>query len=277
GARRGDDDVGLLELAADLLQRDRDGAQAACQLLGPVERPVRDERDPRPPGEQVPRRLLADLAGPDEQDRPARQIAEHLLGERRRGGRHRRRALADRRLRPHLAPRVQRLAEEAVEQRRRRARLVGRPDLAEDLALSRHERVETGGNAEEVQRGGVVVEPVERLLDLRLELGQRLDREPLRRGAVRCRHVELGAVAGREADRLAEPPRERGRLPAVERDTLPELDRGVMVRGADEDETHQAKWVAGRASRTTITSTKPARATYAARRPAQPRSERRTR
>ena len=38
-----------------------------------------------------------------------------------------------------------------------------------------------------------------------------------------------------------------------------------MVRGADENEMHQEKWVAGSARRTTITSTKPASARYAAR------------
>ena len=47
----------------------------------------------------------------------------------------------------------------------------------------------------------------------------------------------------------------------VERDALAQLDRRVMVRGADEDELHQAKWVTGKASRTRTTSAKPASAT----------------
>src|SRR5262249_31096257 len=99
-------------------------------------------------------------------------------------------------------------------------------------------------------------------------------------GIVGC-HVQLGAVAGREANGFApvrrEPGRERRRFLASKRHLLAQLDRRVVVRGADEDEAHHAKWVAGRASRTTITSAKPASARYAARRPAQPPSSRRPR
>src|SRR5262249_16130231 len=77
--------------------------------------------------------------------------------------------------------------------------------------------------------------------------------------------IKLGAVAGREADRLAllgrQPGGQRLRVLAVERDLLAQLHRCVVMGGTDEDETqHQAKWVAGRGSRTTITSAKPASA-----------------
>ena len=57
---------------------------------------------------------------------------------------------------------------------------------------------------------------------------------------------------------------------AVERDALAQLDRRVMVRGADENEAHQLKWTAGSARRTTMTSAKPTSATYAERRPPTP-------
>jgi len=47
----------------------------------------------------------------------------------------------------------------------------------------------------------------------------------------------------------------------AERDLLAQLHRRVVVRRADEDEAqHQPKWVAGKASRTTTTRAKPARA-----------------
>ena len=141
---------------------------------------------------------------------------------------------------------------------------MGGPHLAEDLALARHERVEAGGDAEEVQRRRVVVQAVERLLDLRLERGERGDRGPLGRLGVGAGDVQLGAVARREADGLAAPRREpRGELAgllAVERHPFPQLDGRVVVGGADENEPHQAKWVAGSASRTRITSAKPASA-----------------
>ena len=124
----------------------------------------------------------------------------------------------------------------------------------------------------------MVAQPVERALDLRLELRERGDRSALDRVPALAHDVELGAVAGREADGLAaalrEPRGERRRLLGVEGDPLPQLERRAMVRGADEDEVHHAKWVAGSAIRTTITSAKPASARYAARRPAQPAARR---
>src|SRR5437588_156226 len=93
--------------------------------------------------------------------------------------------------------------------------------------------------------------------------------------------IELGAVAGRDANRLAsvlrQPRGERLRLIAVERNLLAQLDRRVVVRGADEDEADHAKWVAGRARRTTTTRANPARASDAARRPVQPPNRRRPR
>src|SRR5262249_56926744 len=63
---------------------------------------------------------------------------------------------------------------------------------------------------------------------------------------------------------------ERSSFVAVERDALAQLDRRVVMRGADEDEVRHAKWVAGSARRTTMTSAKPTSATYAARLPDQP-------
>ena len=95
------------------------------------------------------------LPAPSEEDRAAFEAAEDLLRERGGGRRHRRGALADRGLRPHLAARVQRLPEDAVEHRPGRPELVREPHLAEDLALARNERVEPGGDAEEVVRGGL--------------------------------------------------------------------------------------------------------------------------
>jgi len=124
---------------------------------------------------------------------------------------------------------------------RRLTGVVRGTNLAENLALSRHERVEAGGNPEEVQRRRLVSQPVERRLHLRLELGERLDRTPLRVFEIVGGDIELGAIARREADRLPETRGKHRRLLTVERDALAQLDRCVVVRGADEDETHQAK------------------------------------
>ena len=46
----------------------------------------------------------------------------------------------------------------------------------------------------------------------------------------------------------------------VERHLFAQRHGRVMVGGSDEDEADQAKWVAGRARRTTMTRTKPASA-----------------
>src|SRR5487761_1444761 len=227
---------------------------------------VGDERDARAAGAKVPRGLLADLAGADEQNVAAVELAEYLLREGRSRRGDGRRTFTDGGLRPHLASGVQGVPEHAVEQRPCRACVVGRAHLSENLALTRNERVEPGSDAEQMQRGSVVAQAVQR----RLELRQDLDRPALGLVGVFGFDVQLGAVARREAYRPPEALGQRMRLLGVERDALAQLDRSVMVPGSDENEAHHPKWVAGRASRTTITSAKPASAMYAARRPAQP-------
>ena len=167
---------------------------------------------------------------------------------------------------------MQRLAEEPVEQRAGRAGLEGAPHLPEDLALAGNERVEPGGDAEEVQRRRLVPEPVER----GGEIGGAVARELRHRrdgfvlGVLLAREVELGAVARRQHDRLAAEPLGAA-APArveVERDALPQLDRSAVVRDADERQRgHEAKWVSGR---TMATSAKPTRLSSAARRPRHP-------
>src|SRR3712207_8207318 len=67
-------------------------------------------------------------SGADEQDAAPGEVAEHLLGERRRRRRDRGGRLADPRLRAHLLAGVERLSEQAVEHRARRSALVGRSE-----------------------------------------------------------------------------------------------------------------------------------------------------
>ena len=155
--------------------------------------PVRDRRDRGATGAQVARGQLAHLAGADEQHGAAVEIAEDLLCERGGGGRHRRRALADRGLDARATARVQRLAEEAVEQRAGRTDLEGIAHLAEDLALAGHERVETGGDAEQVEGGAVVAEPVEH----RRERGPSSPGELEQRGARALVEIERSSSLAR--------------------------------------------------------------------------------
>ena len=102
-------------------------------------------------------------------------------------------------------PGVQRLAEEPVEKRACRAGFERRPHLAEDLSLAGNERVEPGGDSKQVerrrlvpqaiQRGGEIVSPIAGQLD------ERVDRFVV--GVLLADEIELGAIAGREHDRLA--------------------------------------------------------------------------
>jgi hypothetical protein len=99
---------------------------------------------------------------------------------------------------------VQRLAEEPVEHRTRRTDLEGGADLAEDLALPGNERVETAGHPEEMEGSRLVGEPVDdRAQFVRRETADRFQRRHRTVFPVRADEVELGPVAGREADRLA--------------------------------------------------------------------------
>ena len=116
--------------------------------------------------------------------------------------------------------------------------LVRLAHLAQDLRLARHERVEPGGDAEEMERGvgaaalhqhGLEHEAgalVERLASERLE--------PL--GAV-AGEVELGAVAGREHDRLdalaGEARGERAGILGRQVDALADVEPGRAVRHSD--------------------------------------------
>ena len=127
-------------------------------------------------------------------------------------------------------------------------RLVRALHLAEDLRLAGNEGVEPGGHPEKVESGLPILLDVQGALELRARQARQRDELgdcllARRLGVVRG-DVEADAVAGREGDRLAqragEPPRQLPRYEVVEREPLPQLDRRVAVRGADEEEArHQ--------------------------------------
>ena len=84
-----------------------------------------------------------------------------------------------------------------------------------------------------MERRRVVVHPVgDRAQRLAGELLERRERAR----AVVAREIDLGAVAGREADGVAERPCERGGALERQRDALPQLDRRDVVGDADERE-----------------------------------------
>ena len=209
---------------------------------------IRAPRDARLPAASSPIR-----PAPIEHHPPPVEVAEHLRRQRRGGRADRRRALADRGLRPHALADRQRLAEHPVEQRPRRHRLVRGADLAEDLPLPGNERVEAGGDPEQMQRRRLVAQAVEHAVER--DAGELLEH---RHDAlvVAVREVQLGPVAGRETHGVACLAGQRGRGGDVERHALAQRDRRDVVRQADEREPH-AKWLRARASRATATSAKP--------------------
>ena len=167
----------------------------------------------------------------------ALETAEGVLGEvdRRRGDRLRH--LGELRLGPHALAGVKSVFEETVQHRPRCTRaeggLVGEADLAEDLRLSRNERIQARGDAEEM---------LDRLAALphgqhALQLEARAPFEVLTRNRrVTSGQVDLGAVAGRAHDR-AQLLRELDRMPVGEVEPFAQLERGVPVRHADREQT----------------------------------------
>ncbi len=102
---------------------------------------------------------------------------------------------------------MERHAEQALQVRAGRAAVESGPHLPEDLPLAGDHRVEPRGDAEQVQRGRLVLE----LVHHRRQLVSIVTRKPEQRlvGALSrtvlltAGEVDLGPVAGREHDRLA--------------------------------------------------------------------------
>src|SRR5438874_9619710 len=148
---RCDDDVNFRKLLVDLL---------ALRLA------IRDERDLGAAAAEIAGGLLAHLACTEEENGAFLETAEDLLREGGGGGGDRSGALPDRGLRAHLAARMERLPKDAIEQRPGRSELVRDPNLAEDLALARNERIEPRSDAEEMVGSSPVAQAVKGGLDL---------------------------------------------------------------------------------------------------------------
>ena len=249
-----------------------------------IERAVDDGRHDGAARAEVPGRQLAGPPRSDQHDALAVEALEDLLREGGRRCRDGRRALADRRLETRATAGVEGHAERPVEQRAGGSRLVGIPHLAEDLSLSGDEGVEPRCDAEQVQRRRLVRQPVrDRCERARVRSRKREERaiRDLACVAVARGDVELRAVAGRQNDRLdltVAAPRELLRQRpcglGIDGHALTQLDRRRVMRDACERDLHDAKWVRGR---TTPTSVNPTTSDHASRRPWSPISRRRTR
>ena len=259
-AGRGDDHVGLGERGVELAPRHDRAADVGGQRLGVGGGAAADGDPLRLLRGEVPRRQLGHLAGADDEHRRVAQVADDLArqAERRVADRHR--ALGQLGLAPHALAGGERGVEQAVEERAGRVQIgrgrVGLLHLAEDLRLADDERIEPGGDPEQVAGGvgfaaGVDVRPQivgRHGAGRRQEAGHRLV-AVLEAVAGR---VELGPVAGREQHHFAErriAGQRRHRLAEIaggERQPLAQVDgRGVMA-DAEDQESHQSKaWLVG--------------------------------
>jgi len=246
-----DDDVGLAHALEELVVRDRGALELVGQLDRALVGAVGDEHRAHALADQVLRRQLAHLAGTDHEDRAPLERVEDLLRKLDGGVADRHGALADGRLGADALPDLERLTEHPVEEALGGARLagevVGLLHLMEDLGLAHDHRVERGDHPEQVLHDRVALDDVEvarQLVTIEVvEVAQEVD-DRVRAGLGGRHRVDLGAVAGREDDRLGYlvgPGERRQRLRldvSREGELLADLDRRGLMRKTDEGQVH---------------------------------------
>ncbi len=208
--RRADHDVGAQQAGRDLRQQDRLAGEATGHLLGARQRAVGDD-EPRHAGlGEVARDQLDGFAGADQQRRGRTELGEDVTRElhRREGDRHR--VLADRgfgahllRDREHVVHHPGKVGADGAGVARRGE---GRLDLAEDLRLAHHHRIEPAGDLDQVAQGLGAAQAVQAALELAarkvVRAGEPVEHPLLGFGAAAGDRDELGTVAGRKNQRL---------------------------------------------------------------------------
>ena len=253
GAGRGEDDVGALQVDRELVEPDRGPFELLGEAHRALVRPVRDEDTLRARGEQVTRRQLAHLPGPDEHHRLVREVSEDLPRELHRGVGDGDRAVGQPGLRADPLGHRERLREELVEHRTDRLELAGVPvgvlHLPEDLRLPEDHRIEAAGDAEQVTNrlfAEVVVEVARQLGDRHAVVGgEELLYVLHALVSLAGKDAHLDPVAGGEDDpfgdagALPEPPEGMAHGVRREREALPDLHRrGPVVQADDDDFAH---------------------------------------
>ena len=195
---------------------------------------------------------LRHLAGADHEHGAGLQAAEDLARERDRRVADRYGALAEPGVRAHPFADRERPGEELVQERagapRTRGQRVGLLDLAEDLRLADDQRVEAGGDPEQVPRHVGAAARIEMRLQIRLRDVVEVAHETRQVGAggvgVIAGDVNLGAVAGRQHDRLGWR-RENGQLsqrfghaPLRKVDPFAQVDRRGVMTHAQQQKVH---------------------------------------
>ncbi len=156
----------------------------------------------------MPRGQLDGFAGADKQDAGLAQVREQAFCQTHGGECDRHRIGADAGVGAHTLGHGKGLLQQAFHRRMQStgaARgLIGILDLAENLRLAEHHRIQPGSHAKQVADGGIIGVPVKELIEP--ALGQSMVAEqPMLRGGLRTGFdfdVKFGAVAGGKDQRL---------------------------------------------------------------------------
>ncbi len=251
--RRRDDDVGLDQRPLQIAEGARLAADVAGERRGALGAAVDDEQARARADEQLGGGL-GHLAGADERRGVAVEIAEDVAGQIDGDARHRDLALADGRLGAHPLAHAHGAVHGVAQDGAQRAVLAGDLDgvleLAEDLRLAHHQRVERGRHAEEVPHGGLPhhVEQVRQdglaaeILEHRQGGAGRGPELDVGAATAARGGVDLDPVAGGEDDRPAhgavggEPREDVRHHGARDGQPLAHLEGRVLVGEADDDD-----------------------------------------
>ena len=205
----GNDDIRRHQQLGQLRQQRALAAELARELERVVEGAVGDGDAPHLFFRQVPRREFNRAAGADQQHPLLRQIGKNPSGQGDRGIGDRDRAGANRGFRAHLLGdgkgRLEGLGEGAANEFQLPRQGKGGFDLAENLGLAKHHRIEAGGNLHQMPHDLAILAAVTRLGKLvggkAVEVRQPFERHAVPGGAVpsvliREPQIHFGAVAG---------------------------------------------------------------------------------
>jgi hypothetical protein len=256
GAGRGDDDVGGAEDGGEGRPRDRLSAELCRERLRAGERTAGDRDLLHLLGLQVDARQLRHLAGAEDEHVQSLEVAEDLPRQGDCGVAHRHGAFAEPGLAAHAFAHGERGVEQAVRERAGMfdARRGGKGvfHLSQDLRLADDERIQSGGNTEQVPRGFAAAQHEyvggHAVPGQGVVLGDEA-RADVGGGVAVRRGVNLRAVAGGHDHRLArhlavdERLERRVEPRAREIDGFPQLDRRGPMADADRHELHQKLWL----------------------------------
>jgi len=244
----GNHDVGFGQMPVELGQRQGHAAMASGEILRMGQGAVGDQQALGFRFHQMPSGQFDGLAGTDQQHGRFTEPGKTVLRQAYRDGRHRHRIRADTGIGARALGGGEGLLEQAIQLPAECPGLArGGPrlfHLPEDLRLAQHQRIQAGGDPEQVAHGVAVVMPVQVVVQIVASV--RMGGQPVRQctAVVVGMRVQLGAVAGGEQHRLADlrqgtQGRQRRRQSVLgERHFLAQGNRRGLVVDAEDVQAH---------------------------------------